>query len=167
MSDDDFAPMPGAKQRSGLSLKARAVGLLSRREHSRAELIKKLALHCDDAGEIERLVDELVADGWQSDERYVQSVVHRKSEIHGSARIVQDLKGQGISEQVIGEIRTQLRSSEYDRALNVWRKRFGRHGPPTNGAEYAKQGRFLAARGFSHDVIRKILKSDLDVEEVS
>ncbi|MFQ6722236.1 RecX family transcriptional regulator, partial [Bordetella pertussis] len=43
----------------------------------------------------------------------------------------------------------------YARALAVWQKRFGEK--PADRAAYARQARFLAGRGFAHDVIRRIL----------
>ena len=161
MVDDDFVPQPGAKQRPGLSLTARAVALLSRREHSRVELARKLAPHAQDPDEIARLLDQLEAEGWQSDTRYVQGLVHRKSAVHGLARIAQSLKQQGISDTQITEVRHQLKDTEIDRARSVWEKRFSAAGLPTNPGQYARQGRFLAARGFSHEVIHKILKNRL------
>jgi len=159
MSDDDFVPESGAKKRPGLSLKARAVSFLSQREHSRAELTNKLRVHCDDPAQIEKLLDDLAAAGWQSDARFAQGLVHRKAGIHGNMRIVQALKAQGISDQQIADIKQQLKGTEYERALGVWEKRFGRAGLPSDAADYSKQGRFLAARGFSSEVIHKILKS--------
>ncbi len=157
--DDDFAPSKGAKQRPGLSLKARAVALLSRREHSRAELARKLAPHAQDADDVSRVLDALAAEGWQSDDRYVQGLVHRKAPGHGAARVAQELRQQGIDEGAIAQVRQSLRETELDRAIAVWRKRFGAVGLPSDQAGYARQGRFLASRGFSHDVIHKVLRS--------
>ena len=165
MSDEDVAPAKGAKQRSGLSLKARAVALLSRREHSRLELARKLAPHAQDPGEIERVLDALAAEGWQSDDRYVQGLVHRKAPVHGVARVTQELRQQGIDEKSIAEVRRTLRETELDRATEVWRKRFGAGGLPPDRAEYARQGRFLAARGFSHEVIRQVLRHDIETDQ--
>ena len=68
-----------AKPRSGLSLRARAVGLLSRREHSRVELSRKLSVHAQSPDELIELLDALAKEGWQSDERFVQGFVHRKA----------------------------------------------------------------------------------------
>ena len=165
MSDDDFAPAKGAKQRPGLSLKARAVALLSRREHSRAELARKLAPHTQDPDEINRVLDSLVAEGWQSDDRYVQGMVHRRASVHGVARVTQELRQQGIDENAIAQVRQTLRETELERAIGVWRKRFGAVGLPSDQAEYARQGRFLAARGFSHDVIHKVLRHTPDSDQ--
>ena len=90
--DEEFevGPKPAAP-RPGLSLKARAVGLLSRREHSRQELERKLAPHAESAESLAKVLDALTREGWQSDARFTQGWVHRKAPEQGAARIVRDL----------------------------------------------------------------------------
>ena len=162
-SDDEkfeVGPKPAAP-RPGLSLKARAVGLLSRREHSRRELERKLAPHAQSPEELSAVLDELSEAGWQSDERFTNGWVHRKASGHGLTRIVQDLKAQGIASEAIATVRTELKETEYARAQVVWSKKFGSRQTqtPLTQAEYAKQGRFLASRGFSVEIIRRVLKN--------
>jgi len=137
------------------SLKARAVAYLSRREHARAELARKLAPHVQPGDDLDAVLDALQREGWLSESRYVQSVVHRRAGGHGAARIVQELRRQGVAADRLHEVRDQLRGSELDRARDTWRKRYGE--PPATPADYARQARFLAARGFSHDAIRRVL----------
>ncbi|MNX71074.1 Regulatory protein RecX [compost metagenome] len=141
--------------RKGPSLKMRAVGYLSRREHAREELARKLAAHAEDAAEVEAVLDALQKEGWLSTERFAQSLVHRRASRQGAARIVQELRQHGVDDNQVAELRDQLRATEYDRALEVWKKRFD--AKPDDRAVYAKQARFLASRGFAHDVIRRIL----------
>ncbi|CUJ81359.1 Regulatory protein recX [Achromobacter sp. 2789STDY5608615] len=133
----------------------RAVGYLSRREHARDELARKLAPHAEDPDEVERVLDALEKEGWLSTERFAQSLVHRRASRQGAARIVQELRQHGVDDAQVSELREQLRATEYARALEVWQKRFG--AKPEDRAAYAKQARFLASRGFAHDVIRRIL----------
>lgn len=141
--------------RKGPSLKMRAVGYLSRREHAREELARKLAAHAEDPAEVEAVLDALEKEGWLSTERFAQSLVHRRASRQGAARIVQELRQHGVDDNQVAELREQLRATEYDRALEVWKKRFS--AKPEDRAAYAKQARFLASRGFAHDVIRRIL----------
>lgn len=157
--DEDFVPGSGAKKRPGLSLKARAVSLLSRREYSRVELARKLASHADSPEALETLLDALTKEGWQSDERVIQSVMHRKAPIHGSLRITQELKQKGLTDAQVSEMRAQLKDTEFERARGVWNKKFSTRGGAENPSDYAKQARFLAARGFSHDIVRQVLKA--------
>lgn len=155
---DGGAPSSEDKPRTppkGPSLKMRAVGYLSRREHARDELARKLAPHAEDPDEVERVLDALEKEGWLSTERFAQSLVHRRASRQGAARIVQELRQHGVDDAQVSELREQLRATEYARALEVWQKRFG--AKPEDRAAYAKQARFLASRGFAHDVIRRIL----------
>ncbi|PQZ71498.1 recombination regulator RecX [Achromobacter sp. MYb9] len=145
----------GKPERKGPSLKMRAVGYLSRREHAREELARKLSAYADDAAEVEAVLDTLEKEGWLSTERFAQSLVHRRASRQGAARIVQELRQHGVDDVQVAELRDQLRATEYDRALEVWKKRFD--AKPADGAAYAKQARFLASRGFAHDVIRRIV----------
>lgn len=137
------------------SLKARAVDYLSRREHSRQELARKLGRHASDPEEIEPLLNELERLGLLSTDRFASSLVHRRASRMGTARIVQELRQNGVSQERISELRADLQSSEESRAQAVWAKRYGQ--APQDQAERARQMRFLAARGFDHDVIRKVL----------
>jgi len=155
------ATADGKPERKGPSLKMRAVGYLSRREHAREELARKLAAYADDADEVEAVLDALEKEGWLSTERFAQSLVHRRASRQGAARIVQELRQHGVDDNQVAELRDQLRATEYDRALEVWKKRFDVK--PADRAAYAKQARFLASRGFAHDVIRRIL-GDSDEE---
>jgi regulatory protein len=154
-ADDGAATADGKPERKGPSLKMRAVGYLSRREHAREELARKLAAYADDADEVEAVLDALEKEGWLSTERFAQSLVHRRASRQGTARIVQELRQHGVDDNQVAELRDQLRATEYDRALEVWKKRFD--AKPADRAAYAKQARFLASRGFAHDVIRRIL----------
>lgn len=150
---DDFetvAPKP-----SGPSLKARAIGFLSRREHSRRELARKLATHAPDPDVLEQLLDDLERENWLSDQRFVQSLINRRAARQGTMRIVQELRQHDISEQLIAQAEQQLRDSETDRAQDVWEKKFISR--PTDAKSYARQYRFMMSRGFSADQVRRLL----------
>jgi regulatory protein len=138
------------------SLKGRALGFLSRREYSRAELSRKLRPHVEEADSLETLLDSLERDGWLSNERFVESVVHRRAPLMGGSRIVSELKRHAVGDTLISETADKLAQSETARAHAVWEKKYGVL--PETPAERAKQARFLAARGFSGGTIGKILK---------
>ena len=142
--------------RPGRSLKGRALGYLSRREYSRAELSRKLMPFADEADPLEALLDELERDGWLSDSRFAESLINRRASRVGASRIVSELKRHAVSQTLIEETGAQLRETEMARAQAVWRKKYG--ALPTTVAERARQARFLMARGFSQSIIGKILK---------
>jgi regulatory protein len=139
------------------TLKGRALRHLSAREHSRVELARKLAPHTEDPDELERVLDELEARGFLSDARFVESVVHRRASRLGAARVKQELLAKGIAGEQVRAAVLQLQASEFDRAVAVWRQRFG--APATDAREHARQVRFLLARGFAADVVRRVVKT--------
>jgi regulatory protein len=142
-------------QRPQLSLKGRALRLLSGREHSRAELERKLGPHEEEPGQLRRVLDELQAKGFIDQRRVAESVVHRRAAKLGAARIRQELQARGLDAELVAEAVAGLRSNELQRAQAVWRRKFD--APPADAAERGKQARFLAARGFEGDVIRRVL----------
>ena len=139
-----------------LSLKGRALRYLAAREHSRAELERKLAPHAAalDPAELPRVLDELTAKGLISEQRVAESVLYRRAQL-GGARVLHELRAKGLSEQALADAAGQLRATELARARAVWAKKFG--APPQDLAEQARQTRFLAARGFAFDTVRKVL----------
>ena len=138
-----------------LSLKGRALRLLSNREHSRAELERKLARYEEVPGSLAQALDELQAKDFINEQRVVESVIHRRSGKLGNARIRQELQSKGLDPAAVGEAVAQLRATEVARARAVWRKKFG--AAPADAAERAKQMRFLASRGFGGDAIRQVV----------
>jgi regulatory protein len=150
------ASASSSRQRPERSLKGRALGYLSRREYSRAELSRKLMTYTENADELEALLDALERDGWLSDARFAESVVYRRASRLGAGRIVSELKRHAVGEALIEELNSQLRETELTRARAVWQKKYG--ALPETPAERARQARFLAARGFSMSIIGKILK---------
>ncbi|HEF5871615.1 TPA: recombination regulator RecX [Burkholderia cenocepacia] len=151
---------PGAGERKSSkpqrSLKGRALGYLSRREYSRAELARKLAPYVGEDEAVDPVLDALEKEGWLSDARFAESLVHRRASRVGVARIVSELKRHAVGDSLVEEVNAQLRETEWTRAQAVWRKKFG--ALPQTPAERAKQARFLAARGFSSATIVKLLK---------
>ena len=138
------------------SLKGRALRLLSQREHSRTELEHKLAQHEEVAGELAKALDELQARDFINDARAVESVVHRRANKLGTARVKQELAAKGLSGETVAAALEGLRETELSRAREVWRKKFDQ--PATDAQERAKQVRFLMTRGFNAEVVRKIVQ---------
>lgn len=145
---------------AGPSLKGRALRLLSQREHSRVELERKLAKYEEEAGTLARALDELAAKDFISEARVVQSVLHQRASRHGAARVRQELLHKGIAPDAVAEAVAGLQESEFDRAREVWKRRFGE--VPRDAAERAKQTRFLLARGFAGAVVARVLRYDPD-----
>ena len=184
---EQFAPSEPAEQRTRAPatlstnelrqrIMHRAVSYLSRREHGQAELKRKLMFAFaeqpftpnEQFDHLEVLIDyvltHLAQNNWQSDARFAAQIGKVKGERYGTARIKHTLNQQGLSKELIDETVAELAQSELQRAHAVWQKKFG--AAPGNASEYAKQSRFLAYRGFSFDVIKKVIQGkDLDLDE--
>jgi len=141
--------------RKELSLRERAIAHLAQREHSRAELARKLARHAGDPDEIPPLLDELVRRKLLSDDRYAEVRANALGRKFGAARIAWELRAKGVGNAAIAQATREVRATELSRAREAWVKRFGR--PPRGAAERAKQIRFLQGRGFSFDTIRRVI----------
>jgi regulatory protein len=156
-----MAPQP----RQPLSLKARALRWLANREHSKLELRTKLLRAAGDlhtTAEIDTLLEHLAAQGHLSNERFVESRLHARSARFGNRRIEQELRQHGVALDALTQ--AQLRVTEVARAREVWRKKFGVLAQDAPGR--ARQARFLAARGFSADVVHKIVSNDHEIESI-
>lgn len=142
------------------SLHSRAVAILARREYSRAELARKLAPHAESREQVDAVLDELAARKLLSDERYADvrtTVLARK---FGASRIRHELRRQGVDNDTIARATESAQATEFQRAREAWEKKFG--APAADRAGREKQMRFLQSRGFSFDVIRKVVAGATD-----
>jgi regulatory protein len=162
-------------------LEARALTLLARREHTRAELARKLARAPDKrtlgltpedefapplqaefaesaaalGAAIETVLGRLTAQGLLSDRRAAEAIVQARRSQRGLVRIVHELEQKGVPAEVAAGALAGLREDQTAAARAVWRKRFG--SLPVDAADRARQTRFLASRGFAFEVIRTVL----------
>ena len=190
------------------SIKGRALRYLSQREHSRAELERKLkrwseggvgaalsslalatpddATATDDptatatatatqpslAQQIAAALDDLVAKGFLSDARAAESVLNRKGSRLGVHRLRQELRAKGLGAELVNNTLAKAKATEFERARDLWLRRFGSANLEASEAasestpdrqliakRRAQQMRFLAARGFSGDVIRRVMQA--------
>ena len=139
-------------------LRNKALRLLTTREHSREELTRKLAqakarrarneakVPPPAKDDISRLIDDLVAQGWQSDDRYAEAIVRRLTG-QASRRFIEDKLAQtGIKKDVAQLALEALEQDENEVAKALWERRYGN--VPTDDKERQKQIRFLLSRGF-------------------
>ncbi len=173
--------MASKHARAKLSLKARAIQWLAMREHSRVELRRKLLAqiakeerldaaalatrgghddrddppHADDhAGNVDALLDQLMSQGYLNEQRFIESRLRARSLKHGNQRIRAELSQHGVAMSTNQAY--ALADSEHLRAYALWARRFGGLRAEEHG-ERVKQMRFLASRGFSADVVRRVV----------
>jgi regulatory protein len=145
---------------SAAELKARALRLLARREHSRAELERKLAARAESPEALETLLDALAAARRQSDERYAEERARSLARKYGAGRIRRDLAAKGIHDEAVDAVVRSSAAEELARARAILSRRF--RAPPATLAERARRARFLQGRGFSFEVIRLAIGSHGD-----
>lgn len=151
---------------------------LAQREHSRAEMQRKLLPHAralaaqaqagseaagaaeapepsDVLAKVTEVLDWLEANNYLSQQRFTESRIHVRAARHGNLRIRQELAQHGIT--LDGESAEALKASEFSRAREVWGRRFD--AAATDAAGRARQARFLTSRGFSPETVRRVLRS--------
>ena len=137
-----------------VELRARALRLLARREHSRAELGRKLFPRAESPEALSALLDSLESKKQLSNERFASERAHVLSRKYGAARIRHDLKSKGVSEELIEQLSSE---GELERARAILERKY--RVPAATREERAKRMRFLHSRGFSSEIIRKLLSA--------
>jgi regulatory protein len=138
------------------SLRARAMRFLARREHSRAELQRKLSAVAKEGDDVEALLDELAQKGWLSDARYAELAVRSKARRFGPLKVAHQLRAKGVGDETIALAFAGAGTDGTANLEQVWRSRF--RAAPADERERARQVRFLQGRGFSLEVILRFLK---------
>ena len=137
------------------ALRVAALRLLTRRDHSRAELTAKLAAQAESADQLNQVLDTLQAERLLSDHRYASQRVAARGRRYGNARLSQELRQHGVGDDDIAAALPEA-GDETERCRAIWAKKFGR--PPQSVEERAKQMRFLQYRGFSGEAIRRVMR---------
>jgi len=147
---------------TAVAVRRAAMDLLARREHSRVELTRKLRKR----GALPELIDSalqrLAEDGLLSEARYLESYVSSRARAgYGPQRIREELGQRGLQRD---DIEQAMQRSDIDWSENlrdVWQRKF-RGQLPTDARERAQQGRFLAYRGYSLEMIGRLIRGTLD-----
>ncbi len=148
--------MSSSPPESAAALKARALRLLARREHSRRELAGKLAPHAESVEVLEALLEQLQARKQLSDDRYAELRTRVLARKYGAARIRHELRSKGVAPAIIEA--AIPRDQEIERARAVLERKY--RAAAGSREERARRARFLQGRGFSNDVIRRLVLRD-------
>jgi regulatory protein len=153
------------KNKPELSLRARALGMLARREHTRRELAAKLARYTEDREEVGALLDDFERRGWLSEQRYAEQVATARRRRFGTQRIAHEMRQKGVSEAVISGALPALMASELETARAVWRRKFQHL--PVDARERARQVRFLQGRGFTVATAMRVIGGAADEDNAA
>jgi regulatory protein len=142
---------------SAPELRARALRLLARREHSRAELTRKLTAHAEDRTALEQLLDALAGKRQLSDERYAEERARQLARKYGAARVRLDLIAKGVAAETATRLSEACAADDLDRARAILSRKY--RAPAASAQERARRMRFLQGRGFDGEIIRRLLSS--------
>lgn len=169
---DDGSPEDGSggrRRRRGMreqSATQRALGLLTRREHSRKELQRKLTSRGMDAAEVETAVETLSGLGWQDDARFAESLVRsRAGSGYGPIRLRAELATHGLDSEAIARALDSYEGDWLENARDLVRRRFPGLSGQAGSEDLAlrrKAADFLMRRGFDGERVRKATRFDLD-----
>ena len=138
-------------------MRARALRLLTRREHGRAELAVKLRGRGYSAREVDTVLSKLEADGLLCDERFVGGFVRERMERgYGPLKVQRELRSRGIEQRLIREFLRAGDEAWFSRVREVRLKRFGEILPSAE-QDRVRQARFLESRGFTEEQIHRAL----------
>lgn len=140
---------------------AGALRLLARREHTAAELHRKLSQRGFAEQAIADVLASLAEEGLQSDARFVEHYVRSQAERGvGPGRIEAALQERGITDRnLIGSFLDYNDECWLAQAQAVREKKFGA-GLPGTQRERLRQARFLQGRGFTAEQIFRILEDE-------
>ena len=142
-----------------------AMDLLTGREFSRAELATKLNKRFDNHPSTDEVLVKLSEEGLQSDKRFAEAFVRsRLHRGHGLARIRQDIRPKGVSDELVARALEEADIDWYELARDVATRKFGQR-PAADQREKAKRMRFMQYRGFNYDQIKYALGAAVDADE--
>ncbi|ERO61955.1 MULTISPECIES: recombination regulator RecX [Pseudomonas] len=139
-----------------VAVRRAAMDLLARREHGRVELTRKLRQRGASPEMIDTALDRLTEEGLLSESRYLESFIsYRARSGYGPMRIREELGQRGLQRS---DIELALRECGIDwqeQLRDVWQRKFAGQ-LPADARERARQGRFLAYRGYPMEMINRV-----------
>ena len=139
-----------------VAVRRTAMDLLARREHGRVELTRKLRQRGAPDEMIDTALDRLTEEGLLSESRYLESFVsYRSRSGYGPLRIREELSQRGLQRADIELALRECGINWQAQLEDTWRRKFAGH-LPIDARERAKQGRFLAYRGYSMEMIGRL-----------
>lgn len=150
----------------------RAMRILGQRDHSRAELARKLRQSAQRAAWVQKKEPEIIPDdlleqvldwcqesGWLNDERFTERFIQSRSRKGlGSQRVRLELAQKGIDRESIDLAMEETEVDWAARAAQMAERKFG-HPLPTEWKEKAKVLRYLQSKGFKSEDIQSVFRN--------
>jgi regulatory protein len=140
-------------------IRAKALDLLARREHSRLELRQKLVQRGFPSDRIEPVLDQLVEERLLDENRYAELYAcARADKGYGPLRIARELRERGLPEALVAATLATLENDWLSKLRELHRKRFKSH-VPADAAGRMQQIRVLRQHGFTLDQIKHLFET--------
>lgn len=131
--------------------------LLARREHSQRELMEKLALRGFSQDEVLPVIAEIAAQNWQNDERFAEFFVRQRiAGGYGPVRIRYELQQRGITGVDLEVVAEEVVGGWLESLLALYSRKYAAE-QSLSQAEWLKRSRFMLQRGFSGEMIKRLL----------
>jgi len=106
--------------------------------------------------EIETVLDELAARGWQDDRKFCEAFIrYRVLKGQGPQKIIHELKNKAVASEIISEEMQMYDAQWLQLCENVATKKYG--SAKINSIEdRAKRFRFLSTRGFPSEIVKQV-----------
>lgn len=131
--------------------------LLAQREHGRVELARKLRRRGASPELIDSALDRLMEEGLLNEFRYLEAFIASRARAgYGPLRIREELAQRGLPRPAIEQALGECGVDWAEQMNELWQRRFGVR--PQDQKERARQGRFLAYRGFAMEQISRLLR---------
>lgn len=138
-------------------IRKKILDLLSRREHSKYELVLKLERRVDSSDKLLKEIDKISDQNLQSDERFSESYIRsRYNSGFGPSRIKYDLSKRRVAESIINDAFIEIDLNWVEKLKKENIKKYGNENPK-NMQELSKRTKFFVQRGFDQEMIRKII----------
>ncbi|NLY85096.1 MAG: hypothetical protein GX077_01925 [Tissierellia bacterium] len=137
-----------------------ALRLLSYRARSEKEIYDALKRKGFDDNIIEDTIYYCKEKEYLNDRDFAESFVRDKINFSklGPERIRYELRLKGISEDIINRVLRVSRDEQFETALELGKKRIRLYKDDTKDAKYRKLSGFLQRKGYSYEIVSKVLK---------
>lgn len=141
-----------------------ALNFLSYRQRSEQEIRHKLREKGYEENYIQRAISFCKDQNYIDDESFATNFVKDKINLNkfGTNRLKRELLLKGIDEDIIVSVLVEDENDEYERALQIATKKYSTYKDDDRNKIYRKLGGFLQRKGYSFDIVNKILKELLN-----
>lgn len=140
-------------------VRAKAMDLLARREHSRLELRQKLIQRGYPPAQIDPVLDRLAEERLLDEGRYAELYASTRADKgYGPLRIARELRERGVPDEQVTASLAALETFWLPKLRELHRKRF-KSRIPADAAERMRQIRVLRQHGFTLDQIKRLFEA--------